>query len=976
MKGIMKGKFSSMWRVAIALVMVLSLGLVMAAPVVAAVATLNIESPTELTPAYVSPGGSVGVTFNGTAGNDEVVDVRILIDNGIIGDSNIFTVTANSTGGYTGSKTVAISASAVEGEEYDLTVKAKVGAQGWITKAESSAVIVDSIAPTVGLDPITDYANPSVITGTASDAASGVDKVELTIMDEDSQYWTGTTWGAETWLDATSTDDWATWSYDTTDGTPVTFEDGKSYTVTAKATDVATNETAVVNRPQDTFIADTVDPLVTVTTTVDDPTSVAPSVIEGTASDARSGVQKVEVQVSFDSGTYYWDGSHWVTTAESWVEATGTTSWSFAVPTLTNARGYMVNAKATDNAGNSDNSSITFTYDAAAPTVAIEEPVEEYYADFDTISGTSSGAIEAEVLLKDDTASLYWDGDSWETGATWLDAAGPGSWTYNVAALSDSDEENGEFSDGSSYTVTAKASDNATPANYATDQATFTYDIGAPAVAIDDITDYVVEVSEITGTASDTGSGVASANLTIMREDSQYWTGTTWGAETWLDATSTDDWATWSYDTTAGTPVTFEDGKSYTVTAMATDGVGNETADADKPEDSFTLDCLPTATINAIDSYVKALDSITGSSSDNVPGSVTLVQLQIKNTTDSTYWTGAAWGAETWLDATSTETWSYDTSAVTFANGESYDVYARSNDNAGQLSATADDSFAYDTASPTVNIAGLPSEIRPDAIIGTASDAGSGVASANLTIVRDEDGYYWDGTDNWTVSETWLEVTTGKETWSYTANTTGFQDGKSYTVTAMAADGVGNETAEVDRPTETFTYGGNLIQAATIDLVAGWNLISLPLIPDDSTITTVLAGVTVDSVWNYTAPYSPDSWSSYFPGAPEDLVTMVDGKGYWVKMSAPAVLTFQGVEMTSGAVAPRTYDVVVGWNFIGFKSITAKEVSNYLAAIKNSYTLIYAFDAANQAYVTVQSGNLEPGKGYWIAVTAVGTIYP
>jgi len=173
-------------------------------------------------------------------------------------------------------------------------------------------------------------------------------------------------------------------------------------------------------------------------------------------------------------------------------------------------------------------------------------------------------------------------------------------------------------------------------------------------------------------------------------------------------------------------------------------------------------------------------------------------------------------------------------------------------------------------------------------------------------------------------------------------------------------------------------------QSYAIDLVAGWNLISLPLIPDSSAIATVLTGVTVDSVWNYAAPYSDDSWSSYFPGAPDDLVTMVDGKGYWVNMNAPAVLIIQGVEMSSGAVAPRSYDVVVGWNFIGFKSITAKlaggAVGSYLEALGTNYTLIYAFDAASQSYVTVQSGDtgdtFEPGKGYWIAITADGTIYP
>ena len=104
---------------------------------------------------------------------------------------------------------------------------------------------------------------------------------------------------------------------------------------------------------------------------------------------------------------------------------------------------------------------------------------------------------------------------------------------------------------------------------------------------------------------------------------------------------------------------------------------------------------------------------------------------------------------------------------------------------------------------------------------------------------------------------------------------------------------------------------------------------------------------------------------------------MVDGKGYWVEMSAAATLTILGVELPAPPATPPTYDVVVGWNFIGFKSTTAKTANTYLAAIDEQYTIIYAFDAVSQAYVTVlSSDNFEPGKGYWIAITAAGTIYP
>ncbi len=182
-------------------------------------------------------------------------------------------------------------------------------------------------------------------------------------------------------------------------------------------------------------------------------------------------------------------------------------------------------------------------------------------------------------------------------------------------------------------------------------------------------------------------------------------------------------------------------------------------------------------------------------------------------------------------------------------------------------------------------------------------------------------------------------------------------------------------TAIVDyRPWLSAAYG--VTPVTSISLESGWNLISPMLIPTDSAIATVLTGVTVDSVHAYDPTATP-AWTSYIPGAPSDLGTIDDGKGYWVEMSDAATLTIQGVDLPTPPEMPPTYGVVVGWNLIGFKSTTAKVTSDYLAAISGQYTMIYSFNAASQIYVAVQSsGDFEPGNGYWIAITEAGTIYP
>ncbi|GAG11604.1 unnamed protein product, partial [marine sediment metagenome] len=75
-----------------------------------------------------------------------------------------------------------------------------------------------------------------------------------------------------------------------------------------------------------------------------------------------------------------------------------------------------------------------------------------------------------------------------------------------------------------------------------------------------------------------------------------------------------------------------------------------------------------------------------------------------------------------------------------------------------------------------------------------------------------------------------------------------------------------------------------------IVLFEGWNLISLPFTPEDSSIEVVLADVldNVESVWTFDG--ETDTWSSYSPGAPSDLTEMVEDKGYWIKMKANDIL--------------------------------------------------------------------------------------
>jgi nitrogen fixation protein len=225
-----------------------------------------------------------------------------------------------------------------------------------------------------------------------------------------------------------------------------------------------------------------------------------------------------------------------------------------------------------------------------------------------------------------------------------------------------------------------------------------------------------------------------------------------------------------------------------------------------------------------------------------------------------------------------------------------------------------------------------------------------------------------------TVGELVSNATSAEYTWAVNCTGNGFSR-----ITVSPSGKVGGVAIPAAALTaRTITVKQEPFVEANITLVEGWNLISLPLIPLDSAINAVLAGVLNDvkSVW-----YWSGRWYSFVPGGPSDLTLMRDGKAYWINMGANQTLHLAGREMPEGAQLPPTYDVVVGWNMVGFKSIpwnannvTAKD---YLEGTK--YVRIYFFESGTWFLIAGPDYNnpkMKPGLGYWVAFTEPGTIYP
>ncbi len=182
---------------------------------------------------------------------------------------------------------------------------------------------------------------------------------------------------------------------------------------------------------------------------------------------------------------------------------------------------------------------------------------------------------------------------------------------------------------------------------------------------------------------------------------------------------------------------------------------------------------------------------------------------------------------------------------------------------------------------------------------------------------------------------------------------------------------------------QTVTVQTNAVTSYDINLVPGWNLISTPLMPDNSTIEVVLSGMTnVMGVYTYDALNA--TWVQYMPGFTQyaNLTHITAEKGYWFRMSASETLTINGSFLGPGGATPPTYQVYPGWNLIGFHSLSADIPYDYLSNVRGDYASeIYGYE--NGLWTTVSNAdgvngteNLKPGYGYWLYMQQNGTITP
>ena len=319
--------------------------------------------------------------------------------------------------------------------------------------------------------------------------------------------------------------------------------------------------------------------------------ALAPLTLSGTASDATSGISRVEV--AFASGG-------------PWTAATGTTSWTY-VWTPASAGSFTVYARSTDGTGNVGASVSKAATIVAPPTVAITAPGAGSSLPLSAYTVRGTAASSGSTISKVEVA--------FSASGPWVAASGTGSWTYGWTPAA-----------AGSYTVYARATD--ALGQKSPSAAVAASVVAPPAVVVTDPgsgSSIPLAAYTVRGTASSTGSTVTAVEVGLS------------SSGPWTLVSGTGSW-TYSW-TPSGAG-------AFTIYARATDAVGNRKTSAGV---STTVVAEPAVAITAPgggSSLPLAPFTVTGTASS--PGStVTTVEVGFSS---SGPWTAAA-GTGTWTYA-------------------------------------------------------------------------------------------------------------------------------------------------------------------------------------------------------------------------------------------------------------------------------------------------------------------------------------
>ena len=204
-----------------------------------------------------------------------------------------------------------------------------------------------------------------------------------------------------------------------------------------------------------------------------------------------------------------------------------------------------------------------------------------------------------------------------------------------------------------------------------------------------------------------------------------------------------------------------------------------------------------------------------------------------------------------------------------------------------------------------------------------------------------------------------------------------------YELKVTGRDDVGNEVKG------TYEFDVVVRKAYKLSLIPGWNLVSVPGTPLDSSIGSVMGDSMQASI---VLAYQDDAWltavndNGTWRGT---LTDIVGGYGYWVQTTAFESITALIPETDTSSVLP-TARVIKGWNLLGVVDVLqakagdppsgGDEADDYFDNI--SWKVAYSFDTSSNSWAKAipedgaNDDEVVNGNGYWVWSTEAGVLVP
>ena len=208
-----------------------------------------------------------------------------------------------------------------------------------------------------------------------------------------------------------------------------------------------------------------------------------------------------------------------------------------------------------------------------------------------------------------------------------------------------------------------------------------------------------------------------------------------------------------------------------------------------------------------------------------------------------------------------------------------------------------------------------------------------------------------------------------------------------YDLKVTGRDDAGNEVSD------TYEFEVVARGAYKVNLTPGWNLVSVPGTPLDSSTQAVMGDTMQATI---VLAYQDDAWltavndNGTWRGT---LTDIVGGYGYWVQTTAFESISALIPETDTSSVLP-TAKVIAGWNLLGVVDVLQNkagdppsgggEADNYFDNI--AWKVAYSFDTSSNAWEksipkdgpanAADAKEIINGKGYWVWSTEAGTLVP